>query len=70
MPAKIGDYTDFYSSKFHAFNVGSIFRGKNNAINKNWFHLPIAYHGRASSVVINDTKIRRPRGQIKENNNT
>jgi fumarylacetoacetase len=65
LPVTIGDYTDFYSSKSHAANVGSIFRGKNNALLPNWVHLPVAYHGRASSIVLSGTAIRRPCGQIK-----
>ena len=64
LPAHIGDYTDFYSSKEHATNVGSMFRGKENALPPNWLHLPIAYHGRASSVVVSGTPVRRPWGQI------
>ncbi|CAF0761659.1 unnamed protein product [Didymodactylos carnosus] len=63
LPAQIGDYTDFYASKQHATNVGTMFRGKDNALNPNWLHLPIGYHGRASSVVISGTPIRRPNGQ-------
>ncbi len=65
MPVAIGDYTDFYSSREHATNVGIMFRGKENALMPNWLHLPVAYHGRASSVVISGTKVRRPSGQIK-----
>jgi fumarylacetoacetase len=65
LPARIGDYTDFYSSKEHATNVGIMFRGKDNALMPNWVHLPVAYHGRASSVVPSGTPVRRPRGQIK-----
>ncbi|KAJ8621514.1 hypothetical protein MRB53_030043 [Persea americana] len=63
LPAKIGDYTDFFSSMHHAKNCGTIFRGPENPIPQNWFHLPIAYHGRASSIVISGTDIIRPRGQ-------
>ncbi|MBA0866569.1 hypothetical protein Goshw_022342, partial [Gossypium schwendimanii] len=63
IPMEIGDYTDFYSSMHHAKNCGTIFRGPQNAIPQNWFHLPIAYHGRASSIVISGTNINRPRGQ-------
>ncbi|KAL5988010.1 hypothetical protein ACLOJK_035773 [Asimina triloba] len=63
VPIAIGDYTDFFSSMHHAKNCGTIFRGPENAIPPNWFHLPIAYHGRASSVVISGTDIIRPRGQ-------
>jgi fumarylacetoacetase len=67
LPVQIGDYTDFYSSKEHASNVGIMFRGKDNALMPNWLHMPIAYHGRASSVVISGTDIRRPYGQTKAN---
>ncbi|RXI96499.1 fumarylacetoacetase [Anaerobacillus alkaliphilus] len=65
LPAKIGDYTDFYASKEHATNVGTMFRGKENALMPNWTHLPIGYHGRASSVVVSGTDVRRPSGQMK-----
>jgi len=65
MPVKIGDYTDFYSSREHATNVGIMFRGKENALMPNWLHLPVGYHGRASSVIISGTKIIRPQGQTK-----
>lgn len=65
LPAQIGDYTDFYASKEHATNVGTMFRGKENALMPNWTHLPIGYHGRASSVVVSGTDVRRPRGQMK-----
>ena len=65
MPVEIGDYTDFYSSKEHATNVGIMFRGKENALMPNWLHLPVAYHGRASSVVISGTDVVRPKGQTK-----
>ena len=65
MPVEIGDYTDFYSSKEHATNVGIMFRGKENALLPNWLHLPVAYHGRASSVVISGTDIIHPLGQFK-----
>ncbi|XP_046476758.1 fumarylacetoacetase isoform X2 [Neodiprion pinetum] len=63
LPAKIGDYTDFYSSIHHATNVGTMFRGKESALMPNWKYLPVGYHGRASSVVVSGTPIRRPRGQ-------
>lgn len=63
LPAVIGDYTDFYSSIHHAQNVGEMFRSKENALFPNWRQLPVGYHGRASSVVISGTPIRRPRGQ-------
>lgn len=63
LPVLIGDYTDFFSSMHHTKNCGTIFRGPENPILQNWFHLPVAYHGRASSVVISGTDIIRPRGQ-------
>ena len=65
LPAHIGDYTDFYSSYHHAFNVGTMFRGPENALMPNWKWLPIAYHGRASSIVPSGADVRRPHGQIK-----
>lgn len=65
LPVEIGDYTDFYSSKEHATNVGTMFRGPENALMPNWTHLPVGYHGRSSSVVISGTEIRRPNGQLK-----
>jgi fumarylacetoacetase len=64
LPARIGDYTDFYSSREHATNVGIMFRGKENALQPNWLHLPVGYHGRASSVVISGTPVIRPQGQL------
>ncbi|KAF9585139.1 hypothetical protein BGW38_003737 [Lunasporangiospora selenospora] len=63
IPAEIGDYTDFYASKEHATNVGIMFRGKENALMPNWTHLPVGYHGRASSVVVSGTELHRPKGQ-------
>ncbi|KAL9251762.1 Fumarylacetoacetase-like protein [Drosera capensis] len=63
VPTAIGDYTDFFTSFHHAKNCGIIFRGPENPIPKNWYYLPIAYHGRASSIVISGTNITRPRGQ-------
>ncbi|PKU70429.1 fumarylacetoacetase [Dendrobium catenatum] len=63
LPVVIGDYTDFFCSMYHTKNCGTIFRGPENPIMPNWFHLPVAYHGRASSVVISGTNITRPRGQ-------
>jgi len=65
LPVNIGDYTDFYSSKEHATNVGTMFRGKENALCPNWLHLPVAYHGRASSIVVSGAPIHRPLGQTK-----
>ncbi|DAZ92571.1 TPA: hypothetical protein N0F65_012801 [Lagenidium giganteum] len=64
LPARVGDYTDFYSSREHATNVGVMFRGKDNALQPNWLHLPVGYHGRASSIVTSGTDIHRPRGQV------
>lgn len=65
MPVHVPNYTDFYSSEEHATNVGSMFRDPKNALLPNWKHLPVAYHGRASSIVVSGTDIRRPKGQIK-----
>src|SRR2546423_2015369 len=65
LPARIGDYTDFYSSYHHAHNVGTMLRGPENALMPNWKWLPVAYHGRASSVVVSGADVRRPQGQIK-----
>ncbi|WP_050401750.1 fumarylacetoacetase [Bradyrhizobium embrapense] len=65
MPFAVAGYTDFYSSKEHATNVGVMFRGKDNALQPNWLHMPIGYNGRASTVVVSGTKVRRPRGQLK-----
>jgi fumarylacetoacetase len=70
LPVEIGDYTDFYSSKEHASNVGSMFRDPSNPLLPNWLHVPIAYHGRASSVVVSGTDIRRPCGQTKHESKT
>lgn len=63
LPVKVGDYTDFYSSIEHATNVGSMFRDPKNALLPNWKHLPVGYHGRASSIVVSGTEIYRPKGQ-------
>ncbi|UOO92472.1 fumarylacetoacetase [Vitreoscilla stercoraria] len=65
LPVKIGGYTDFYSSKEHAYNVGCMFRDPANALLPNWSELPVGYNGRASSVVVSGTDIVRPNGQIK-----
>jgi fumarylacetoacetase len=65
LPARIGNYTDFYSSYYHAHNVGTMLRGPENALMPNWKWLPVAYHGRASSVVVSGTAVRRPSGQTK-----
>lgn len=64
LPAKIGNFTDFYCSKEHASNCGKMFRGAANLLQPNWLHLPVAYHSRASSVVISGTDVRRPWGQV------
>jgi fumarylacetoacetase len=66
LPVKIGDYTDFYSSKEHATNVGSMFRDPDNALLPNWKHLPVGYHGRASSIIPSGIPIKRPNGQFKD----
>ena len=68
LPIAVSGYTDFYSSKEHATNVGVMFRGKDNALQPNWLHMPIAYNGRASTVVVCGTKVKRPRGQLKPPN--
>lgn len=65
LPVQIGDYTDFYSSREHATNVGTMFRGKDNALQPNWLHIPVGYHGRSSSVVVSGTDLHRPMGQTK-----
>src|SRR5204862_2735191 len=65
LPARIGDYTDFYSSYHHAHNVGTMLRGPENALMPNWKWLPVAYHGRASSIVVSGAEVRRPHGQTK-----
>src|SRR3954454_12416072 len=70
LPAEIGDYTDFYSSREHATNVGTMFRGKENALMLNWLHLPVAYHGRTSSIVVSGTDLHRPMGQTKADDAT
>jgi fumarylacetoacetase len=70
MPVDIREYTDFYSSKNHAYNVGVMFRGPDNALQPNWLHLPIGYHGRASTVVISGTDIIRPKGQVSADQKT
>lgn len=67
MPVRVGDYTDFYSSIEHATNVGTMFRDPDNALLPNWKHIPVGYHGRASSIVASGTPIHRPKGQSKPN---
>ena len=63
LPLKIGDYTDFYSSKEHATNVGIMFRDPQNALLPNWLHIPVGYHGRASSIIVSGENVIRPKGQ-------
>lgn len=65
MPIQVPNYTDFYSSEEHATNVGTMFRDPKNALLPNWKHLPVGYHGRASSIIVSGTPIHRPKGQIK-----
>lgn len=67
LPMHIGDYTDFYAGYHHAFKVGVLFRGPDNALQPNYTHIPVGYHGRSSSIVVSGTPIRRPRGQILPN---
>lgn len=70
LPINIGDYTDFYSSKEHATNVGTMFRDPENALLPNWLHIPVGYHGRSSSIVVSGTDIHRPKGQTIKNGAT
>jgi fumarylacetoacetase len=70
MPIAVGDYTDFYSSEDHARNVGTMFRDPAKALLPNWKHLPVGYHGRASSIVISGTPIHRPMGQVNASDET
>lgn len=65
MPFMVSEYTDFYAGRHHATNVGTMFRGAENALPPNWLHIPIGYNGRASSVVVSGTDVRRPWGQLK-----
>jgi fumarylacetoacetase len=65
MPVMVSEYTDFYACRHHATNVGTMFRGAENALPPNWLHIPIGYNGRASSVVVSGTDVRRPWGQLK-----
>jgi fumarylacetoacetase len=65
LPFRVAEYTDFYAGRHHAFNVGSMFRGPENALPVNWLSIPIGYNGRASSVVVSRTGVRRPWGQVK-----
>lgn len=64
LPMHIGDYTDFYAGYHHAYKVGVLFRGPDNALQPNYTHLPVGYHGRSSSIVVSGTPIRRPHGQL------
>ncbi|MBU2650161.1 MAG: fumarylacetoacetase [Bacteroidetes bacterium] len=68
MPVQVGDYTDFYSSREHATNVGMMFRDPDNALLPNWLHIPVGYHGRSSSIVVSGTHVHRPNGQTKPDN--
>ena len=70
LPVKIGDYTDFYSSIEHATNIGTMFRDPKNALLPNWKHLPVGYHGRASSIILSGQNIYRPKGQVMLIDNT
>jgi fumarylacetoacetase len=65
MPFRVAEFTDFYASRHHAKNVGTMFRGPENALPPNWLHIPIGYNGRASSVVVSGTPVIRPNGQLK-----
>ena len=65
LPVQVGDYTDFYSSKEHATNVGSMFRDPENALLPNWLHIPVGYHGRSSSIIPSGIPVHRPQGQTK-----
>ncbi|MEM9638950.1 MAG: fumarylacetoacetate hydrolase family protein, partial [Pseudomonadota bacterium] len=65
LPLVVSEFTDFYASRHHATNVGTMFRGAENALPSNWLHIPIGYNGRASTVVVSGTQIRRPLGQTK-----
>src|SRR6056297_456926 len=65
MPVQVGDYTDFYSSKEHATNVGTMFRDPDNALLPNWLHIPVGYHGRSSSIIPSGIPVHRPQGQTK-----
>jgi fumarylacetoacetase len=65
MPFDVAEYTDFYAGRQHAFNVGTMFRGPENALPPNWLHIPIGYNGRASTVVVSGTDFHRPSGQLK-----
>ena len=70
LPVKVGDYSDFYSSIEHATNVGTMFRDPDNALLPNWKHIPVGYHGRASSIMVSGKNIHRPKGQVLKPNET
>jgi len=70
LPISVGDYTDFYSSIEHATNVGMMFRDPANALLPNWKHLPVGYHGRASSIIVSGQPVYRPKGQVLPPNHT
>jgi fumarylacetoacetase len=63
LPFLVSEYTDFYAGRHHAFNVGTMFRGAENALPPNWLHIPIGYNGRASSVVVSGTRCAGPGGR-------
>ncbi len=65
LPFTVAEFTDFYAGRHHATNIGTMFRGAKNALPPNWLHIPIGYNGRASSVVVSGTDVRRPMGQLK-----
>ena len=67
LPVQIGDYTDFYSSREHATNIGTMIRDPQNALSPNWLYIPVGYHGRSSSIIVSGQSIHRPKGQIKPN---
>ena len=70
LPVHVGDYTDFYSSKEHATNVGKMFRDPENALLPNWLHIPVGYHGRSSTIVPSGIPVHRPYGQMLPNGET
>ena len=70
LPFIVAEYTDFYAGRHHATNVGTMLRGADNALHPNWLHIPIGYNGRASSIVVSGSDIRRPWGQIKSPQDT
>lgn len=69
LPINVGDYTDFYACKYHAENLGKMFRPNSQALLPNWQHMPVAYHGRSSSIVVSGTPVKRPQGQVLLKNN-